>query len=51
MTAVDNTNLNSAPLQTVVDILNNSTYIKDPRRAAGRRDRKFIYRSDPDTTS
>lgn len=51
MTAVDNTNLNSAPLQAVVDILTNSTYINDPRRAQGRRNRKFIYRSDPDNTS
>ena len=51
MAAVDNTNQNTNPLSLVVSILNNSSYIKDPKFARGTRRRKFIYRSLPEVTS
>lgn len=51
MAAVDKTTLNSNPYNTVLEILRNSRYITDPRQGTGRRNRKFIYRHDPETTS
>lgn len=51
MTVVDKTSINSNPYSTVISILENSSYITDPRRGAGVRNRKFIYRHEPDTTS
>lgn len=51
MTAVDKTSLNKVPWDTVISILESSSYINDPRRPDGIRNRKFIYRHDPDGTS
>lgn len=51
MTAVTKTNLNSAPYNAVLSILESSSYIQDPRRKTGLRNRKFIYRHEPETTS
>ena len=51
MAAVDKTSLNSAPWDIVISILENCSYIKDPRRRAGDRSRTMIYKHSPDATS
>lgn len=51
MAAVDKESLNSVPWNTVISILEDSSYIDDPRRAHGTRNRKFIYKHEPDSTS
>lgn len=51
MAVVDKTTLNSNPYKTVLSILRNTSYIRDPRKVQGDRNRKFIASYEIDTTS